>query len=295
MIRYQNVTIARRDQQPLIQNLTLTIGEGEFVYLIGKVGSGKSSLLKSIYADLAINQGDEARVFNDYDLLHLKQSQVPHLRRKLGIIFQDFQLLTDRTVGENLDFVLRATGWSRSDLRQQRIKEVLTLVEMSGCEARMPNTLSGGEQQRIVIARALLNDPKLILADEPTGNLDPETGHNIVSLLHSICTEKHATVIMSTHNLSYPEEFPGRVLRIEDHQLTEVGAQEAIADQEADLAEESMIETTDLAEESMIETTDVPVEQEEVVEQEEKELGEPAEDQQESELVSEEEAADKAE
>lgn len=242
MISYKNVTISRRDQQPLIENLNLMVGEGEFVYLIGKVGSGKSSLLKTIYNDLDIRQGEEARVLGEYDLLKLKKSQVPHLRRKLGIIFQDFQLLTDRSVEANLDFVLRATGWDRSDLRKQRIGEVLELVSMQGCEERMPNTLSGGEQQRIVIARALLNNPKLILADEPTGNLDPETGARIVSLLHDICIEQHATVIMSTHNLTYPEIFPGRVLRIENQKLVEVDAEQAVADEEADMAEESMIE-----------------------------------------------------
>lgn len=242
MISYRNVTITRRDLQPLIQHLNLSVGEGEFVYLIGKVGSGKSSLLKTIYSDLDIEKGDEARVLNEYDLLNLRKSQVPHLRRKLGIIFQDFQLLTDRTVEDNLDFVLRATGWDKSDYRKQRIGEVLQLVGMSGCEKRMPNTLSGGEQQRIVIARALLNNPKLILADEPTGNLDPETGQRIVQLLHDICVEHHATVIMSTHNLSYPELFPGRILRIEDGRLDEVGTEEAVADEEADVAEESMIQ-----------------------------------------------------
>lgn len=221
MITYRNVTITRRDAQPLIQNVNLSVGEGEFVYLIGKVGSGKSSLLKTLYSDLDIRQGEEARVLGEYDLLNLRKSQIPHLRRKLGIVFQDFQLLTDRTVEANLDFVLRATGWDKTEYRRQRIEEVLQLVGMSGCEKRMPNTLSGGEQQRIVIARALLNNPKLILADEPTGNLDPETGKNIVKLLYDICREKHATVIMSTHNLSYTGVFPGRVIRIENGVLSE--------------------------------------------------------------------------
>lgn len=221
MISYHNVTISRRDQQPLLSNIDLTVSEGEFVYLLGKVGSGKSSLLKTIYSDLDIHQGDEARVLGEYDLLNLRKSQIPHLRRKLGIIFQDFQLLTDRTVGDNLDFVLRATGWDKASDRQQRILEVLEMVQMLGCESRMPNTLSGGEQQRVVIARALLNNPKLILADEPTGNLDPETGKLIVKLLHDICIERHATVIMSTHNHAYPEAFPGRVIRIEEGILKE--------------------------------------------------------------------------
>lgn len=220
MIQYRNVTIARHENV-LIDRLNLSVGEGEFVYLIGKVGSGKSSLLKTIYKDLDIPAGDEACVFGLYDLLHLKSRDIPKLRRKVGIIFQDFQLLTDRTVAQNLDFVLRATGWSKADARRQRIAEVLQMVDMEGCDNRMPNTLSGGEQQRIVIARALLNSPQLILADEPTGNLDPETGLRIISLLYDICRQQHATVIMSTHNHSYFDRFPGRVLQVIDHQLIE--------------------------------------------------------------------------
>ncbi len=227
MIQYRNVTI-RRHENKLIDRLNLTVGEGEFVYLIGKVGAGKSSLLKTIYYDLDIAEGDEARVFGEYDLLHLKQSQIPYLRRKVGIIFQDFQLLTDRSVADNLDFVLRATGWQKAADRRSRIHEVLAMVGMEACERRMPNTLSGGEQQRIVIARALLNSPKLILADEPTGNLDPETASHIVNLLHDICRQQHATVIMTTHNLSYLELYPGRVLHLLDHQLIEVGGDAAV-------------------------------------------------------------------
>lgn len=222
MINYRNVTIQRKDNI-LIPNLTLQVCEGEFVYLIGKVGAGKSSILKTLYYDLPIQQGEEAMVFGEYDLLHLREKQVPYLRRKLGIIFQDFQLLTDRSVEANLDFVLRATGWKSSTDRQQRIQEVLQLVEMQGCEKRMPNTLSGGEQQRVVIARALLNEPRLILADEPTGNLDPETGKRIVSLLYNICKEKKTAVIMSTHNLSYLDDYPGRVLHLRNKEVVEVG------------------------------------------------------------------------
>lgn len=233
MIDYRNVTIQRKDNV-LLSNLSLHVGEGEFVYLIGKVGSGKSSLLKTFYYDLEIQQADEARVFGQYDLLHLKSSQVPYLRRKMGIVFQDFQLLTDRNVADNLDFVLRATGWKKVGERQQRIAEVLQMVGMTGCEQRMPNTLSGGEQQRVVIARALLNHPVLILADEPTGNLDPETGQNIVSLLYDICRQERTTVIMSTHNLSYLDLFPGRVLHVCDRQLIEVGA-DSQADTAADV------------------------------------------------------------
>lgn len=236
MIQYKNVTIAR-EANVLVEHLDLSIGEGEFVYLIGKVGAGKSSLLRTIYKDLDIRYGDEARVFGEYNLLALKSGQIPYLRRKVGIIFQDFQLLTDRSVEANLDFVLRATGWKSSADRSKRISEVLALVEMEGCEKRMPNTLSGGEQQRIVIARALLNQPSLILADEPTGNLDPETASRIVSLLYDICHEQHATVIMSTHNLQYLDLYPGRVLHLREGQLHEVGGTadtDSIADVMAD-------------------------------------------------------------
>lgn len=221
MISYSDVQITRGDKV-LIDHLNLTIGEGEFVYLIGKVGAGKSSFLRTIYKDLDIKKGKEARIFDQYDLLTLKESQIPYLRRKVGIIFQDFQLLTDRNVEANLEFVLQATGWKDKDKRNQRIKDVLAMVDMQGCENRMPNTLSGGEQQRIVIARALLNAPSLIVADEPTGNLDAETGARIVNLLYDICHEQHATVIMSTHNLRYPQSYPGRVLNVADGLLSEI-------------------------------------------------------------------------
>lgn len=226
MISYKNVTIARKDNR-LIEHLNLSVSEGEFVYLIGKVGTGKSSLLRTMYKDLEITEGEEARIFDEYDLLNVKSSQIPYLRRKVGIIFQDFQLLTDRNVHDNLDFVLRATGWKLALKRNERIRQVLELVGMQGCEERMPNTLSGGEQQRVVIARALLNSPRLILADEPTGNLDPETGMKIVNLLYNICQEQHSTVIMSTHNLQFLNEFPGRVLHVTNHQLVEVGGDDA--------------------------------------------------------------------
>ena len=238
MISYKNVTIARGDNV-LATHINLTIGEGEFVYLIGKVGAGKSSLLRTIYKDLDITSGDEARIFDEYDLLNLKSKHIPYLRRKVGIIFQDFQLLTDRCVEDNLDFVLRATGWKDISARNKRIAEVLDMVDMKGCEKRMPNTLSGGEQQRIVIARALLNCPRLILADEPTGNLDPETGEKIVSLLYKICRNQHSTVIMSTHNLMFLNNFPGRVLHLTDHQLVEVGGTD-----EPDSIEDVIAEST---------------------------------------------------
>lgn len=235
MIKYQGVTI-ERGEQTLFSDINFEVHEGEFIYLIGKVGAGKSSLLKTIYAELPITKGS-ARVF-EYDLTHIKKSQIPYLRRSLGIIFQDFQLLTDRTVKENLEFVLKATGWNSKIEREERIKEVLRLVDMEPKSYRMPNTLSGGEQQRIVIARALLNRPQVILADEPTGNLDPETGHNIVSLLYEICKSQKTAVVMSTHNMRFMDEFPGRIIKVEDQRLTDqnnsVSAEETQIDPELD-------------------------------------------------------------
>lgn len=222
MISYKGVTI-EREERTLLNNVDLEINEGEFVYLIGKVGTGKSSLLKSLYAELPIASG-RAEVF-EYDLTHLKRSQIPYLRRKLGIIFQDFQLLVDRTVSQNLEFVLRATGWKDKVLIAERIEEVLKMVGLEQKGYRMPNTLSGGEQQRVVIARALLNKPSIILADEPTGNLDPETGRNIVQLLYDICHQQRTAVLMSTHNLQLLEQFPGRVLKVENEKLVEEKAE----------------------------------------------------------------------
>lgn len=223
MIKYQGVTI-EREAQTLFSDLNFHVHEGEFIYLIGKVGAGKSSLLKTIYAELPITNG-KARVF-EYDLVNIRRKQIPYLRRSLGIIFQDFQLLTDRTVKENLDFVLKATGWKSKQEREERIKEVLNLVDMENKAWRMPNTLSGGEQQRVVIARALLNKPMVILADEPTGNLDPETGRNIVALLHEICKSQNTAVVMSTHNMNFLEEFPGRVVKVEGQSLTDQNTSE---------------------------------------------------------------------
>lgn len=231
MIHYKSVTIAREDQL-LLNDISLDVEAGQFVYLIGKVGAGKSSLLKTFYAELPIEDG-EARVF-DYDVRTIRRRQIPYLRRQLGIIFQDFQLLTDRTVAQNLEFVLRATGWNSKDEIEERINEVLQMVGMENKGYRMPNTLSGGEQQRIVIARALLNKPSVILADEPTGNLDPETSRMVFGLLYDICHNQGTTVIMSTHNVQLIDEFPGRVLRVEDGKVVE----ETPATQESE-AEES--------------------------------------------------------
>lgn len=217
LISYKNVSI---NQQALcvLTDVDFELNKGDFVYLIGKVGSGKSTFLKTIYAELDITDG-EANVLG-YNLRTMKRKHIADLRRKLGIVFQDFQLLTDRTVQANLDFVLRATGWKDRTEIENRIKEVLTLVGMENKGYKMPNELSGGEQQRIVIARAILNKPEIILADEPTGNLDVETGRKIVELLKEICRQGSA-IIMTTHNLNLLSEYPGKVYCCKDHHLTE--------------------------------------------------------------------------
>ena len=218
LIDYHSVNVYQEAQE-VLSNVNFQVEKGEFVYLIGKVGSGKSSLLKTLYGELPLNEG-EARVM-DFDLLHLRQKHLPQLRRRLGVIFQDFQLLTDRTVEANLRFVLRATGWKNNVEITQRIQEVLDLVGMSTKGYKFPNELSGGEQQRIAIARAILNRPELILADEPTGNLDAETSRNITELLHKVC-EQGSAVVMITHNLHLLDMFPGPVFQCKDHHLTEM-------------------------------------------------------------------------
>lgn len=215
IIEYNNVEILRKEHV-VLKNVSFSIDNGEFVYLIGKVGSGKSSLMKSIYAEVPIATG-AARVF-DYDMTALRRRDIPYLRRRIGIVFQDFQLLTDRTVYANLDFVLQATGWSDRALRDERIDSVLARVGMSNKSYKMPHELSGGEQQRVVIARALLNDPEVILADEPTGNLDPDTGMQIVGHLHDIAA-KGTTVVMATHNHQLLDTFAGRTMRIDSKKL----------------------------------------------------------------------------
>ena len=216
-INYRNVEI-RQQEMIVLEEVNLKIQSGEFVYLIGKVGSGKSSLLKTMYGELDIHSGD-AEVLG-YDMAHIRRKHIPALRKRIGIVFQDFQLLTDRNIRNNLDFVLKATGWSDKRERRRRIEEVLEQVGMSTKGYKMPHELSGGEQQRIVIARAILNTPDIILADEPTGNLDPDTGRQIVELLRSICAQG-STVIMTTHNLQLLEEFPGKVFRCESHRVIE--------------------------------------------------------------------------
>ncbi len=215
IVDYKKVEILRKEHV-VLKDVNLEIESGEFTYIIGRVGSGKSSLLKSMYAEIPIEMG-EAHVL-DYDLMNIRHKMIPMLRREIGIVFQDFQLLTDRSVYDNLLFVLKATGWKNKTDMDDRIEEVLKEVGMLTKSYKMPHELSGGEQQRIVIARALLNKPKLILADEPTGNLDPATGEQIVRYLHDIAKEGTA-VIMATHNLSFVEQFPGRVLRCDDKHL----------------------------------------------------------------------------
>lgn len=218
LIEYKNVDIFQESQQ-VLENVSFTTDEGEFVYIVGKVGSGKSSLLKTLYGELPIG-GGEAKVL-DYDLCRLKRKHLPELRRRLGIIFQDFQLLTDRNVEENLYFVLKATGWKHKNEIKQRIQEVLDMVGMGTKGYKLPCELSGGEQQRIAIARAILNNPQLILADEPTGNLDKETSIQITELLHDIC-QKGSAVIMITHNLNLVRHYPGRIFLCENKTIREV-------------------------------------------------------------------------
>ena len=222
IIRYQNVSICQQGLE-ILEDVNFELNKGEFVYLIGKVGSGKTSFLKTVYGELDIESGD-AEVMG-YNLRTIKQKHIPELRRQLGIVFQDFQLLTDRTVHANLEFVLRATGWKNKVDIHMRIEEVLEQVGMGGKGYKMPNELSGGEQQRIVIARAILNKPELILADEPTGNLDVETGHNIVKLLREICAQGSA-ILMITHNLNMLTEYPGKVFKFENHHIEEMKQQE---------------------------------------------------------------------
>ena len=229
VLEYRDVTI-RRAENVIIRHTDLQINAGDLVYLIGRVGSGKSTLLKTIYADVPISDG-EAR-FGKFDLRRIKRRQIPYLRREMGIIFQDFRLMHDRTIEDNLSFVLRATGWSDKREISHRIDEVLANVGMDHKGYKLPHELSGGEQQRMVIARALLNKPKLILADEPTGNLDPETGDQIFQLFQKI-TEGGTAVIMSTHNYEMMRKYPSRILKIEDEQLHEMTVRTPVEEQES--------------------------------------------------------------
>lgn len=218
LIIYKDVEICQ-EEQIVLKDVNVTISSGEMVYLLGKVGSGKSSFMKTIYGELPI-EGTEATAL-EYDLLTLRRRDIPYLRRKVGVVFQDFQLLVDRNVEENLMFVLKATGWKDKQAMKNNIHDVLMQVGMAEKAYKMPYQLSGGEQQRVVIARALLNAPGLILADEPTGNLDPETGKGIMELLYSI-SKAGMTVIMSTHNHAWPEQYLGRKLQFADGKISEL-------------------------------------------------------------------------
>lgn len=217
LIKFDNVTVFQNDR-PVVGNLSVEIGSGEFVYLLGKTGSGKSSFLKTIYGDLPLTMGT-ANVCGQ-SLNHLKARQIPYLRRKLGIVFQDFQLLGDRTVYENLRFVMKATGWKDETKIKLRVNEVLKKVSLEGKEYKMPHELSGGEQQRVSIARALVNEPELILADEPTGNLDPDTSEEILQLLKQI-SESGRTVLLATHDMHIYNKFKSRTLVFEDGKVSE--------------------------------------------------------------------------
>ena len=218
LLQLEHVGICQ-NENVVLQDASFALDPGEFVYVIGKVGSGKSSLLKALYCEIPLQSG-EGRLLG-YDLTRMKRKDIPYLRRKLGIVFQDFQLLTDRSVIKNLEFVLKATGWKNKADIERRIDEVLSQVGMQNKGYKMPHELSGGEQQRVVIARALLNTPDIILADEPTGNLDPETSGQIVQLLHDIC-KKGTAVIMTTHNYTLVHNYPARIVKCENACLYDV-------------------------------------------------------------------------
>ena len=218
VLSLHNVTVYQ-DNRIILTNVNLEVNQGEFIYIIGKTGSGKSSLMKTLYADLPLVEGRAEIV--EFDLAKLRESQIPFLRRKIGIVFQDFKLLPDRSVRENMLFVLRATGWKEKSRMDDKINEVLGLVDLRNFEKKMPHQLSGGEQQRVAIARALLNDPELILADEPTGNLDPQTSVEVMETLRKI-NANGKTIIMATHDYALIMKFPSKTLKVESATLFEV-------------------------------------------------------------------------
>ena len=224
LISVKNASIFQ-GQNLILEDVSFGINKGDFVYLIGRTGSGKSSLLKTLYADLALQSGEIT--VGDFDIKSLKERDTPFLRRQIGIIFQDFQLFYDRTVAENLEFVLKATGWKSRAEMKIRISDVLMRVGLESAQSKMPHQLSGGEQQRIVIARALLNDPMVLLADEPTGNLDPQVGDSIMELFRDI-NHSGTTVLMATHNHMFLEKYKGRVLVCKAKRLTEKKEEELI-------------------------------------------------------------------
>lgn len=218
VLSLKNVNIYQ-EKNLVLSNVNLEVSHGEFIYIIGKTGSGKSSLMKTLYADLPLTEGEGSIV--DFNLVRLKESNIPFLRRKIGIVFQDFKLLPDRDVNENMLFVLKATGWKNQAEMQEKIDEVLGKVDMKHLGSKMPHQLSGGEQQRVAIARALLNDPELILADEPTGNLDPQTSVEVLGVLRKI-NENGKTVIMATHDYAVLLKFPSKTLKCEGGTIFEV-------------------------------------------------------------------------
>ncbi len=219
VVLLHNATI-QNNNQIIAHNTNVNINKGEFVYLIGKTGSGKSSLLKTLYGAIPLTVGEGIVV--GYDMKNIKRKEIPHLRRRLGIVFQDFRLLEDRTIEANMYFVLRATGWTDHQKMLFRINEVLNMVGLSGLNQKMPNTLSGGEQQRVVIARALLNHPELIIADEPTGNLDPDTSLDIVKILMDLSKNSNTAVLLATHDYRIIDHFPSRIIRCQDGKFLEI-------------------------------------------------------------------------
>lgn len=218
VLSLRNVTVYQ-DKKTILSDVNLDVSQGEFIYIIGRTGSGKSSLMKTLYADLPLEEGQAS--IAGYDLARLREKDIPYLRRKLGIVFQDFKLLPDRSIEENLLFVLKATGWKDKTEMTNTINEVLEKVDLRGMAHKMPHQLSGGEQQRVAIARALLNDPDIILADEPTGNLDPQTSVEVLNTLRRI-NENGKTVIMSTHDYAVLLKFPSKTLKCEGGTLFEV-------------------------------------------------------------------------
>lgn len=225
-IFFEHAYIGYSTDEPILTDVSFSVSEGEVAYLVGKTAVGKSSLLKTMYAEIPLLDG--SAMIADYDLTSIRRKKIPYLRRKVSVVFQDFQLLSDRNVYDNLLFVLKATGWSKSSEIKARIAEVLSMVGLAGKEKEMPSHLSGGEQQRVAIARAMLNDPEVILADEPTGNLDPETSDEIFRLFHEIA-KSGCTIFMVTHNMMMTKKYPARLLQCENGTITELfGNTEAI-------------------------------------------------------------------